>query len=108
MAYIYYKVNPEEVHVFPRCVFLSLTGYRCAGCGLQRAIHSLLHLDLRTALAYNFYFVLLLPWTAAVLMASLLRHRHPRPYQLLTHRYVIAAVIVLAIVWWVVRNFIGW
>ncbi|MBQ1854377.1 MAG: DUF2752 domain-containing protein [Prevotella sp.] len=108
VVYIYYKVNPQEVHIFPRCVFLSLTGYRCAGCGLQRAIHSLLHLDIRAALAYNFYFTLLLPWAAAILATSLFRRRHPLPYELLTHRYVLTAVGVVAVVWWVVRNIYGW
>lgn len=108
LACVYYIINPSEVHIFPRCVFLSLTGYKCAGCGLQRAIHSLLHFDLLGAIHYNLYFVLLLPWPALVFLGYLLRNRYPRLYELSTHRYLITAIITLAILWWIVRNMIGW
>ena len=30
------------------------------------------------------------------------------PYELLTHRFVLTAVGVVAVVWWVVRNIYGW
>ena len=44
---------------FPKCLFFSLTGLQCPGCGSQRALHSLLHLDLVAALRYNAYMVFL-------------------------------------------------
>ena len=42
-GFIYFALDPSRSDLFPRCVFLSLTGYKCPGCGSQRAIHALLH-----------------------------------------------------------------
>jgi len=38
---------------FPPCIFLTLTGHYCAGCGITRALHALVHGDLATALRMN-------------------------------------------------------
>ena len=42
-AGIYYFYDPSLNGFFPRCPFLSITGWRCPGCGSQRAIHAILH-----------------------------------------------------------------
>lgn len=38
---------------FPPCMFRLLTGYFCAGCGITRALHALVHGDLMAALRFN-------------------------------------------------------
>ncbi len=43
------------------CIHKNLIGFECPGCGMTRALYSLLHADLRTALGYNFCVVILLP-----------------------------------------------
>ena len=50
---IYYWFDPSEIELFPKCPFYMLTGLKCPGCGSQRAIHSLLHLDFIGAIRYN-------------------------------------------------------
>lgn len=57
LAVLFYLLNPTEHDIFPRCLFNSLTGYYCPGCGSQRAIHSLLHLDFAGVVSYNFLFL---------------------------------------------------
>jgi hypothetical protein len=57
MAVLFYFLNPTEHVLFPRCLFNSITGYYCPGCGSQRAIHSLLHLDFAGVVSYNFLFI---------------------------------------------------
>ena len=59
---LYSKYNPNDNNFFPKCPFLSITGYKCAGCGSQRAIHSLLHFDIKGAIYYNFLLVIFLPY----------------------------------------------
>jgi hypothetical protein len=46
---------------FPPCMFRAFTGCYCIGCGLTRALHALVHGDLRGALSMNPLAVLLLP-----------------------------------------------
>ena len=50
--------------LFPPCVFHSLTGLYCPGCGLTRALHALVHFDLARAFAMNALVVLSLPLLA--------------------------------------------
>jgi len=44
------------------CPVLALTGFYCAGCGAQRAVHDLAHLDLVAAWAMNPLLVLAVPF----------------------------------------------
>lgn len=56
-----YIFDPKEYSLFPRCVFYSLTGLKCAGCGGQRALHSLLRGEFLQALKYNCFLTVFLP-----------------------------------------------
>jgi hypothetical protein len=46
---------------FLACSFYKLTGWYCPGCGITRALHALLHLDLPRAIAMNALFMLSSP-----------------------------------------------
>lgn len=61
-VYIYFRVNPNDSSFFPKCPLLTLTGIKCPGCGSQRAIHALLHADIRTAFSYNALFIISIPY----------------------------------------------
>jgi hypothetical protein len=62
--FFYWKFNPQEWDFFPKCPFYHLTGYQCSGCGSQRAIHSLLHLNFPEAFRQNPLVPLALPYLA--------------------------------------------
>lgn len=57
-AVIVKKYNPEEHSFFIPCIFYKLTGIKCAGCGMTRAIHNLLNGRIKEAIWYN---LMLLP-----------------------------------------------
>ncbi len=62
-VYYYFFNNPtEKGTVFLRCPSNYLFGINCPGCGSQRAIHQLLHLDFAEALRYNALIVITLPF----------------------------------------------
>jgi hypothetical protein len=49
--------NPSTHGFYPVCLFHSLTGLNCPGCGATRALYALLHGNLRLALKDNALFV---------------------------------------------------
>lgn len=65
------------------CLFRNLTGWECPGCGMTRAVLSLLRGDLATALHYNRMVVLVFPLLCCLLLTELRNHqgaRTPRPW----------------------------
>ncbi len=52
---LYYLWDPER-GLFPACPFHSITGFYCTGCGSQRALHDLMHLDLAGSFSHNLLF----------------------------------------------------
>lgn len=103
-AAIYFNFNPAESGLFPRCVFYSLTGYKCPGCGTQRAIHSLLHGDIMAAWHYNAALLVALPVMAFYGYAEWRRKSCQRLYIIINSPYVITGIIVAVILWWILRN----
>lgn len=64
-----YLVDPASAGVV-LCPYLAITGTACPGCGLTRAIHHLLHADVRTAFAYNPLLFVAVPVAAACAVAA--------------------------------------
>ncbi|MBQ2522391.1 MAG: DUF2752 domain-containing protein [Bacteroidales bacterium] len=104
---IYACFDPERTF-FPKCPFYALTGWKCPGCGTQRAVHQLLHLHIGAAFRYNAALVLSLPLLAFLLLAWRLRLRYPKLYAATRSRYLSWALIVLLLLWWILRNVFGW
>ena len=104
---IYYSFDPATTP-FPRCPFLVLTGWECPGCGSQRAIHSLLHLDIAAAWRYNAMLVLSIPYVVLLLVAEWLgRRRQSRLYRVLNSEVLIWSYFALVVAWWILRNVIN-
>lgn len=59
---VLYAIPPERVmHGHTVCLFRNLFGTECWGCGMTRALFSLLHLDFTAAWNYNRLVVLVAP-----------------------------------------------
>ena len=105
LVWLYFRYDPAQ-HLFPKCPFLMLTGFKCPGCGSQRAVHQLLHGDITGAAQANILFVLLLPY---VLLGLVLEYTAWGRQQFATRRRwygyratLLALVIVIG--YWVARN----
>lgn len=48
-----WAVDPHQPGHYPVCLTYALTGVYCPGCGMLRATHDLVHLDLSGALSMN-------------------------------------------------------
>ncbi len=105
---VYFLFDPATTP-FPRCPFLMLTGWQCPGCGSQRAIHSLLHLDIAAAWRYNALLVLSIPYLLLLVVAEWGgARRESRLYRALNREWLIWSYFALVIAWWVARNIFGW
>jgi hypothetical protein len=105
---IYFAIDPSTSGLFPRCTFLSLTGYKCPGCGTQRAIHALLHGDVAGAFKYNALLLVAIPWIALCLYAESRRLRNPRLYARLNAPLLIWLFLAMVLLWWLLRNIFNW
>lgn len=104
LGFIYYALDPSASTVFPQCPFLSFTGYKCPGCGSQRAIHALLNGDVAGAFRYNAFLMIAVPWITLCLYAESRRTRNPRLYARLNSQLLIWLFLVTALLWWLLRN----
>ena len=101
---IYYNYNPSKMTIFPKCPFLLLTGLKCPGCGSQRAIHCLLHFDIKGAISYNLLLVASFPIIAILVYAEIVRNKKQTLYIYLHRSKYIWILLGVVISWWVVRN----
>lgn len=102
---VLYFWNPAVDRYYPQCLFYSVTGLYCPGCGGLRGTHFFLHLDFEDAFHFNpFVFITtpLIIYTAAYYSFYLLTGKDlPRvPY----NRYILAAAALITAVFWVARN----
>ena len=93
-----YRVDPAQSPIFPPCIFHSLTGLYCPGCGATRALHHLLHGEIHAALAMNPLFVISLPVLAVFVMRPALTRKPSVAY----------AVMVIVIGYVILRNIPLW
>jgi hypothetical protein len=104
-AVVLYAVPPTEGSLYPRCLYHSLTGWHCPGCGTARCLHALSHGDLLQAAAYNVLTVLLLPLLAAGLGRqgyATLTGRRGRSWRLPAWSIHLLLIVILA--FWFLRN----
>lgn len=57
LAVVFFVLDPNKHAIFPRCLFYSLSGAYCPGCGSQRALHNLLHLNIGGVVRHNLLFL---------------------------------------------------
>lgn len=103
-AVAYFFLNPEENGLFPKCPFLMLTDFVCPGCGSQRAVHALLHLDFIGAFRYNALLVCSLPVVFVLLFAEARRERCPIFYSRVHRVTFIWIYFGIVVAWWIGRN----
>ncbi|MBR2083044.1 MAG: DUF2752 domain-containing protein [Muribaculaceae bacterium] len=107
-GFIYYALDPSTSDAFPRCSFLSLTGYKCPGCGGQRAVHALLNGDVAGAFRFNALLMIAVPWMGLCLFAESRRTRNPRLYARLNPELLMSLFLALTLSWWLLRNIFDW
>lgn len=75
-AVVLYLFDPATAGFYPPCLFRSLFGFQCPGCGSLRAAHQLLHGDVAAAWALNRTVVVALPLAALAGVIGVIRRVH--------------------------------
>lgn len=64
----------KDNSIWTICLYKNITGHNCYGCGLTRAVLSILHLEFSKALMYNKLIIIIFPlltyiWTKQTIKA---------------------------------------
>lgn len=103
---IYRNHNPLESNLFPKCGFYVMTGYKCPGCGGQRAVHYLLNGEFRESFRQNpmFHIGALYVFVVLVLKSPLMYPKHMRLLNALTGIHACMIWFVGIVAFWILRN----
>ena len=74
-AAVLFLFDPASTAFYPPCLFKTIFGMPCPGCGSLRAAHHLLHGDLKEAWALNKPILIALPLAFAAAGLSLFLRR---------------------------------
>jgi len=101
--------NPAEENYFPKCPFLSVTGYKCPGCGSQRAMHNLLNFKFFAAAKENLLLVLFIPYLIIGVIFDNLRQYNAsllKWHKILFGRNAVTIILIVIGLFWLLRNLI--
>ena len=103
---IYSYFNPAQHSFFIPCPFNYVTGYHCPGCGSQRAIHQLLHLNILGALRLNPLLVLSLPLLFLGVGFQVWNYIFETQYRInfFYNNKFIYGYFIVVILYWILRN----
>ncbi len=105
LAAFFFVFNPADSVLFPKCMFHVLTGYYCPGCGSQRAVHNLVHLNFAGVVSNNFLFlpaaVLIIYHYVYPLANRKFNWQLPNIFYLKSTPWIIFTVLIL---FWLLRN----
>jgi len=105
LAYLYFKFDPINNFLFPKCPLYATTGIYCPGCGSQRATHALLHFDIINVFKSNLLFfpaILLVVYHIGIqIINEILGTKHS---SILDHTKAPVIVLVIVLLYWLLRN----
>lgn len=109
LCLLYYFVNPLSTSFGVKCIWKVLTGTQCPACGVQRALHFLLHGNIIKALSYNYFFIISIPYAILAILASWYNYNHifDKLRNIVYCGKTLKVYIVLFFIWWIVRNIFG-
>lgn len=94
MVAVYFVIILPLMYYFKiPCVFRHFLGLYCPGCGMTRAILSVIHFDFISAFYYN-PLVIALPYVAVYILFDLKSK---------VHKYILVAIGILFLLNWVIR-----
>jgi len=106
VLFVFAYFNPLQHSFFYTCPIQKTTGYLCAGCGAQRALHQLLHFNFFEAFKLNPLFVISLPFLLfgiGVKVWNLIFETKHRIFLFNNNKFIVVSIIVI-LVFAILRN----
>ena len=90
----------------PKCPTKTLIGLSCPGCGIQRAMHELLHGNIIEAIKYNYYLIISGPYALLFCLVWMLPKNalSQKIITIIESRDVVNSFVASFFVWFMVRN----
>ncbi len=102
---VYYIFDPITCDWMPKCPSKYFSGYECPGCGMQRALHAILHGDFGKAWLYNKFLIIGLPYLTLTCYSEFrLFPGAGSLRKIVNSKYVAGAYIFMYFSWWIIRN----
>lgn len=104
---VYKSFAPAEYAFFPKCPFLLFSGFRCPGCGSQRALHELFNMHFAAAFQQNMLLVISAPYILTGMVIENIKNPSARLLQIRQHifgGYAVWVVLVIVVSFWILRN----
>jgi hypothetical protein len=109
VIYLYSNFDPSDYAFFPKCPVYTLTGYKCPGCGSQRAFYNLFQGNFLTAFGYNSLMLILVPYILLGIyieyIADLSGNGIQRLRNIFYGKWAILVLAVIIIAYTVLRNY---
>ena len=101
-----YFLNPIDFVWMPKCPVKLLLGIDCPGCGVQRAVHALLHGHYKEAIGYNLFLVVAFPYLFIILLSEVLREGklRQRLRSFVECKWIVNGYIATFVIWFFIRN----
>lgn len=99
--------NPESTNMFPPCIFYKLTGIKCAGCGLTRAVHSLLNLEFNKAFVLNPLVYVYIIYLIYMGVRYIFLKRKLEKVTLDNYKYSLYVLLIMTISFMIIRNIVN-
>jgi hypothetical protein len=105
----FYLFNPTETSFALHCPFKQLTGWSCAGCGMQRFLHALMHGRFLEAISYNYILIILIPYSILYGLERFIYkgEAQEKLRKIVEGNYAIYTLCAIGPIWIIVRNILN-
>jgi hypothetical protein len=105
---VYYLFSPLESSFFPKCPFHSITGLDCPGCGSQRALHHLTHLEIKKAMFSNPLLIMAIPYIFTGIYFEYFggKENYPRIRRILFGKNAAVTILIVVLLFGIGRNLV--
>lgn len=106
ILFTYYFINPIQESFPIHCMWKELTDTECPSCGTQRALHSLVHGEIMTALKYNCFFLISIPYAFLAVLCTWYNYKNifDGIKSIIYDARTLKLYVLLYFLWWIIRN----